>query len=126
MLSRNFQFHLYSWQTLCSEMYNDLLVIRSYGELSAKFLIGIVTKYLQSRRTRKRLNVNVTVNSGSIPKVRQRPLMLDLESGHVLKRSSTMEEKVCEGCTVKHSSVELRPDDMNMRDMCWGKPMSND
>ena len=52
--------------------------------------------------------------------------MVILESGHVLKRSSTMEEKVCEGCTVKHSSVELRPNDMNMCDMCWGKPMSND
>ena len=37
-----------------------------------------------------------------------------------------MEEKVCEGYTVKHSSVELRPNDINMCDMCWGKPMSND
>ena len=37
-----------------------------------------------------------------------------------------MEEKVCEGCTVKHSSIELRPNDMNMCDMCWGKPVSND
>ena len=37
-----------------------------------------------------------------------------------------MEEKVCERCTVKHSSIELRANNMNMCDMCWGKPMSND
>ena len=42
MLYCNFQFHLYNWSTLKSEMY-DLFVARNYCKLSAKFLSGTST-----------------------------------------------------------------------------------
>ena len=43
MLSCNCQCHLYSQSTLLSEMYDDFLVVRNYGKLSAKFLLGTST-----------------------------------------------------------------------------------
>ena len=43
MLFCNCQCHLYSQSTLLSEMYDDFLVVRNYGKLSAKFLLGTST-----------------------------------------------------------------------------------
>ena len=43
MLPYNFQFHLYNQSTLKSVIYDDLLVVRNYGKLPAKFLLGTST-----------------------------------------------------------------------------------
>ena len=43
MLACNFQFHLYSRSNHQSEMYDDFLVVRNYGKLYAKFLLGTST-----------------------------------------------------------------------------------
>ena len=43
MLPCHFWFHVYSWPTLTSEMYNDSLGVRNCGKLSPKFLVGTST-----------------------------------------------------------------------------------
>ena len=43
MLPCNIQFHLCDQSTFQSEMYDDFLVVRNYGKLSAKFLFSTST-----------------------------------------------------------------------------------
>ena len=37
-----------------------------------------------------------------------------------------MEERTCEGCHEKDTTVELRQNDLLMCDLCWGRPLSED
>ena len=67
MLRCNFQFHLCNQSTLQSKTYDDFLVARNYGKLSAKLLLGtstvteveLLSYFLFLARTIAKLRLNI-------------------------------------------------------------------